>query len=171
MRLGDLELTPDEMFDQNTLEQRFDRGMTGRGIEICYDEDEQRYLRLFSSDESPYNDDVRGGQFTYIGEGLSGDQELKAGNRYLAESVDTPIPIFFFHREDSRHDWEYQGQVEVVDYEYVRAPSAERMIYRFTLQRRDEGRETVDPDEGIPDLTRPRRTEVTKSRSSETRRW
>lgn len=164
MKLADLSLTPGERLSGSDLAECFERGMTGRGIEICYDEDDQRYLRLFSSDTGPYADDVTGGQFTYIGEGQSGDQSLTGGNKFLAQAKHNPLPIFFFHRTDSDSPWEYQGQVEVVDYEHGHFDTSDRDVYRFVLQRRHEQGGRVDTVEATPDLSPAERVETTRSR-------
>lgn len=164
MKLADLSLDPGERLSGSELQERFDRGMTGRGIEICYDEDDQRYLRLFSSDTGPYADDVTGGQFTYIGEGQTGDQTLTGGNRFLADAADRPLPIFFFHRSDDSADWEYQGQVSVVDYELGPFDTGDREVYQFILQRHREQEERVDTVEAAPDLSAAERVETTRSR-------
>lgn len=162
MKLAELELVPGTSYDASALRDRFDRGMTGRGIEICYDEDEQRYLRLFSTDTGPYADEVTGGQFAYIGEGQTGDQTLTAGNRYLANAVDAPLPIFFFHRAGDAAGWEYQGQVDVVDYAPVERDG--RQVFRFTLQRRTETSERIDRTEAAVDLDAPEQTTTTRTR-------
>ncbi|KAB1194703.1 HNH endonuclease [Haloferax sp. MBLA0076] len=164
MKLADLSLTPGERLSGSELEARFDRGMTGRGIEICYDDDEQRYLRLFSSDTGPYADDVTGGQFTYIGEGRTGDQTLTGGNKFLAQAEDNPLPIFFFHRPDNNADWEYQGQVEVVSHECGPFDTDDREVFQFVLRRRAEHEERVDAAESTPDLSPPERIQTTRSR-------
>ena len=164
MKLAELSLTPGERLSGSDLEERFERGMTGRGIEICYDEEDQRYLRLFSSDTGPYADDVTGGQFTYIGEGRTGDQTLTAGNKFLAHAKEHLLPIFFFHRQDNSADWEYQGQVEVVDYDCGPFDTDDRDVYRFVLQRRHDQEERVDPVEVTPDLAPAERVETTRSR-------
>lgn len=162
MRLADLELEPGAAYDASDLREAFDRGMTGRGIEICYDADEQRYLRLFSADTGPYADEVTGGQFTYVGEGQTGDQTLTAGNRYLANAADAPLPVFFFHRRTDGAAWEYQGQVDVLACDEVEHGG--RTVYQFTLQRRGETRERIDRTEAAADLDAPERVETSRSR-------
>ncbi|ELZ91497.1 HNH endonuclease domain-containing protein [Haloferax mucosum ATCC BAA-1512] len=164
MKLADLSLESGERLSSSDLRDRFDRGMTGRGIEICYDDDDQRYLRLFSSDTGPYADDVTGGQFTYIGEGQTGDQTLTGGNRFLANAKDRPLPIFFFHRSDGDDDWEYQGRVSVVDYDSGPFDTGDRTVYRFVLERHYEHGEQVDDAEATPDLSAAERVETTRSR-------
>lgn len=164
MELAALSLEPGERLSGSELSTRFDRGMTGRGIEICYDDDDQRYLRLFSSDTGPYGDDVTGGEFTYVGEGRTGDQTLTGGNKFLARAKRHPLPIFFFHRESGEADWEYQGQVEVVDYACGPFEGDDRDVYRFVLRRRHETRERVDDEEAAADLAPAGRTETTRSR-------
>jgi 5-methylcytosine-specific restriction endonuclease McrA len=164
MKVANLNIEVGDRFSLNELREVFDRGSTNRGIEVCYDEDDQKYVRLFSSETGPYNDNVRSGQFTYIGEGRTGDQELKGGNRVLAQSIEAPIPIYFFYKESTNTEWEYQGQAAVLDYERRLVPSEDREVYQFTLQRRTEGRERVDGDEQAVDLTRPERIESTRSR-------
>ncbi|QCJ47766.1 HNH endonuclease [Haloprofundus sp. MHR1] len=164
MKLSELELDVGEQLAPSTLKERFDRGMTGRGIEICYDEENQRYLRVFSDEDGPYSDDVRPGQFLYIGDGKSGDQKLTHGNKALVNSIERPLPIFFFHREASVSEWEYQGLVEVVNYEYGPLNPNERSVFQFLLQRESEGVEVVDEVESVADLPQPDRTEVTRCR-------
>lgn len=162
MQLAALDLEAGTAYDAADLREAFDRGMTGRGIEICYDGDDQRYLRLFSADTGPYADDVTGGQFAYVGEGQTGDQTLTGGNRYLANAADAPLPIFFFHRKADESAWEYQGQVDVVRYAPVE--DGGRRVYRFTLQRRSESREGIDREEAASDLGAPERVETTRAR-------
>jgi predicted restriction endonuclease len=164
MKLEDLEIESGEGFTRAELDERFDRGMTGRGIEICYDEEDQRYLRLFSHEGGPYSDDVRAGQFTYIGEGQQGDQKRQYGNKALIESLKAPLPICFFYKSEDADRWEYRGLVEVVDYDYGYLPEEGRKVYQFTLQRIEQGTEKADTDEAPPDLARPRRAETTQSR-------
>lgn len=164
MKLTELSLEVGRRFSRSDLESTFDRGMTGRGIEICYDEDDQRYLRLFSRETGPYDDEVTAGQFTYIGEGRTGDQTLTAGNRILASARDHPIPIFFFYKSPAHDAWEYQGLVDVVHYRRVYYESEGREIFEFTLQRRTDATEPVDTEEAVPDSARPDRVETTRSR-------
>lgn len=164
MRLGALEIEPGEKFTPAELQERFDRGMTGRGIEICYDDDDQRYLRLFASADGPYGDEIESGQLTYIGEGQTGNQELKGGNRILVEATDSPLPIFFFNRESDTSEWTYQGLVDVLEYDYGPFEGDGRDVYRFRLQRRSEFQERVDSDESASDISTPRRTQTTRSR-------
>jgi 5-methylcytosine-specific restriction endonuclease McrA len=164
MKLEQLELEIGEQFTPAELEERFDRKMVGRGIEIYYDEEDQRYLRLFSNENGPYSDDVRSGQFTYIGDGQSGDQSLTHGNKALVESQEAPLPIYFFYKGAGSDEWEYQGLVEVVDHDYGHLHEEGRKVYQFTLQRQDEGIEKVDEEEAAADLTKPDRVLTTRSR-------
>lgn len=164
MKLQELDLSVGRQFDRDELRGAFDRGMTGRGIEICYDSEDQRYLRLFSRDDGPYSDEISGSQFTYIGEGRTGDQERKAGNKALVESMRIPLPIFFFHKGSDDEAWEYQGRVEVIDYEYGYHDPEGRKVFQFTLRRAHEEDEPVDEHEGVPDIGRPERVETTRSR-------
>ncbi|WP_380678404.1 HNH endonuclease [Salinigranum sp. GCM10025319] len=164
MKLGELDLDSGTRFTRADLDATFDRGMTGRGIEICYDEEDQRYLRLFSKETGPYADDVTVGQFTYIGEGRTGDQTLTAGNKVLASARDHPLPIFFFYKRPGDETWEYEGLVDVVDYRRVYHEPEARYVFEFTIQRREESTERVDAEESTPDITRPDRVETTRSR-------
>lgn len=63
-------------YDQNQIEEIFDTGFgyQSTGINVRRDDADQRYILLFAKEDGPYNDNVREGQFEYIGEGLSGDQ-------------------------------------------------------------------------------------------------
>lgn len=164
MKLAELSLDVGTRFTREDLAETFDRGMTGRGIEICYDADDQRYLRLFSTETGPYDDDVTAGQFTYVGEGLEGDQTLTAGNRILASARDTPLPIFFFYKGPGDDKWEFQGPIDVIDYRRVFYDPEERYIFEFVLQRRTDSTEQVDREEAVEDLPRPSRAETTRSR-------
>lgn len=160
MRLAEIDLEVGETYTSDGLRSVFDRGLTGRGIEICYDSEDRRYLRLFARGDGPYADILGGDEFTYIGEGQSGDQELTAGNRYLAEAKTAPLPIFFFYKSGDADAWEYRGQVEVLDYERVRRNG--RRVFEFTLTY--QTRDRVDQSSHASDISPPRRIETRRSR-------
>lgn len=160
MRLSNIDLEVGETYTSDGLQSVFDRGLTGRGIEICYDSDDRRYLRLFARGDGPYADSLSGDEFTYVGEGQSGDQELKAGNRYLAEAKTAPLPIFFFYKPTNADAWEYRGPVEVLDYERVRRGG--RRVFEFTLTYQTKDR--VDQSSHASDISPPRRIETRRSR-------
>ncbi|ADJ16698.1 hypothetical protein [Halalkalicoccus jeotgali] len=64
-----------DYYDQDQIEEIFDTGFGYQitGINVRRDDADQRYILLFAKEDGPYDDDVREGQFEYIGEGLSGD--------------------------------------------------------------------------------------------------
>ncbi|WP_281193647.1 HNH endonuclease [Halorubrum sp. F4] len=160
MRLSDLDLEVGERYTSDRLQSVFDRGMTGRGIEICYDSDDRRYLRLFARGDGPYADKLSGDEFTYVGEGQSGDQELTAGNRYLAEAKTAPLPIFFFYKPSGGDAWEYRGRVEVLAFDRVRRNG--RRVFEFTLTY--DTKERVDRSSHASDISPPKRVETRRSR-------
>lgn len=160
MKLSNIDLEIGGEYRSDELQSAFDRGLTGRGIEICYDSDDRRYLRLFARGDGPYDDNLSGDEFTYVGEGQSGDQELIAGNRYLAEAETVPLPIFFFYKPTGADTWEYRGQVEVLEYERVRRNG--RRVFEFTLTYHTKDR--VNLSSHASDISPPKRIETRRSR-------
>lgn len=132
--------TPDgigvgDRVSQEEIEDTFntDFGYYVKGINPRRDENDNRYILLFANEDGPYGDSVTEGQFEYIGEGLEGDQsETSPGNSTLIDSVTENIPVYFFYKRQNRDGWEYQGQVNVLDYR--REKQDGRQILVFTLE-------------------------------------
>jgi len=181
MLLEDVSIEEGDSLRQSDFQGYFGHGATGKGIEIRYDDKDQKYLWLFAKEGGRYVDDIGTDRFTYVGEDPQGpgvdnpgqeDQELKRGNAALREAIDNPLPIFLFFQPDDTDTWEFRGLVEVVSFEYK--PQGERYVYEFTLERNEtslvgEGTGftsdvSLDESERVPDVSPPPRTESTLSR-------
>lgn len=106
---------------QNEIEERFETGFGYRisGINPRRDDQNNRYILVFANEDGPYDDSVTQGQFEYIGEGLEGDQsEDSPGNSALIDAVSADFPVYFFYTKADIPGWEYQGQVDVRDYQF-----------------------------------------------------
>jgi putative restriction endonuclease len=109
------------------------------GINPRRDDDDQRYILLFANEDGPYSDSVTQGRFEYIGEGLSGDQsEDSAGNSALIDANTSDIPIHFFYKSADGEMWEYQGLVDVIDYELRTQDGREVLVFTLTHQQQPE---------------------------------
>lgn len=123
---------------QNEIEEAFDTGFGYRisGINPRRDDRDQRYVLVFAREDGPYDDSVRDGEFEYIGEGLSGDQsETSPGNSTLIDAISSDIPVHFFYQDVTDGKWEYQGLVDVRDYEFREQDG--RQVLVFTMEHRD----------------------------------
>lgn len=88
-----------EELTKEEIEEVFDTGFGYQisGINPRRDQNDRRYILLFSKDDGPYADSVSGIEFEYLGEGLEGDQSQNSpGNSALIDAVNTTIPIYFF---------------------------------------------------------------------------
>lgn len=132
-------LHPGDRLSQADIEALFDTGFGYQisGINPRRDDDEQRYVLLFSHEDGPYADEIGTGEFRYIGEGLEGDQsETSPGNAVLIDAITNPIPIYFFYKGSADTRWQYRGQVRVRGYE--REEHGGREVLVFTMQQKDE---------------------------------
>ena len=133
------ELTIGDQVSQEEIEEAFDTGFGYQisGINPRRDKNDNRYILLFTNESGPYDDTVTQGEFKYIGEGLEGDQsESSPGNAALIDACTADIPTHFFYKRTDESDWEYQGLVDVVDYE--RQQRNGRSVLVFTLEHREE---------------------------------
>ncbi len=124
-----------EHLTQDEIEDQFNTGFGYQisGINPRRDQNDDRYILLFATEDGPYDDSVTEGQFTYIGEGLEGDQsETSSGNSALIDAISTAIPIYFFHSTTDQSGWEYQGQVDII--EYQRETQHGREVLLFTME-------------------------------------
>lgn len=120
---------------QVDIEDAFQTGFGYRisGINPRRDDQDQRYVLLFANEDGPYSDSVTQGTFEYVGEGLEGDQkESSPGNSVLIDAVTGGFPVYFFYQRGGDGRWEYQGQVDVLDYEYRERDG--RQVLVFTVQ-------------------------------------
>jgi len=148
-------LSPDielgENLAQEQIESAFDTGFGYRisGINPRRDNHDRRYILVFANEDGPYNDSVTEGRFEYVGEGLSGDQSMDSpGNSALVDATRSDIPIHFFYKPAEDADWEYQGLVDAVDYEFQERDGREVLI--FTLEHQENERKEPQ-HEGSPE--------------------
>jgi putative restriction endonuclease len=126
-----------DRFTQQEIEDEFDTGFGYQisGINPRRDEQDRRYILLFSNEDGPYEDSVVRGQFEYIGEGLSGDQsESSPGNSSLIDAITSAIPIHFFYQDSGDGNWEYRGLVDVLGYQIEERGG--RQVLVFSMEHR-----------------------------------
>lgn len=122
---------------QEEIEEAFDTGFGYRisGINPRRDSNDHRYVLVFAREDGPYDDSVRDGAFEYIGEGLSGDQsETSPGNATLIDAASSDIPVHFFYQDATEGEWEYQGLVDVCDYEFREQDGREVLVFKMEHQ-------------------------------------
>lgn len=125
---------------QEEIEEAFDTGFGYRisGINPRRNHQDRRYVLVFANEDGPYDDSVTRGRFEYVGEGLTGDQsETSPGNSTLIDAIGDDIPIHFFYQSESDDKWEYQGLVDVLDYEFIERDGRDVLV--FTMEHRDTG--------------------------------
>jgi putative restriction endonuclease len=131
------------------------------GINYRNPDERQRFIVLLSKEGGPYSDEVTSSEtFHYIGEGLEGDQNRTPRNQALIDAVEESFPIYFFYQYEERSQWQYQGLVEVMDFQRIEKDG--RKVFRFTMRRLDmddyteykEAQETVEKQVEEPNLTR-----------------
>ncbi|ELY68551.1 HNH endonuclease [Natrinema versiforme] len=126
-------------YAQTDLEDAFDTsfGSYIKGISPRTDEEgELAYIIVKAREDGPYDDEIDGERFTYIGEGVpeKGDQQLTGANGALLEQADrSTVPVYFFYQPADSDDLRYEGLVDVTDAEYVSQDG--RMVYQFTMER------------------------------------
>lgn len=126
-----------DSLSKEEIENAFDTGFGYRisGINPRRDSRDNRYVLVFANEDGPYDDSVTQGRFEYIGEGLEGDQSTSSpGNSTLIDAISASIPVHFFYRQSGKKGWEYQGLVEVLDYEFRDQEGREVIV--FTMEHR-----------------------------------
>lgn len=127
-------LQTDSKYDKEEIENIFDHGFGYqiRGINrITGDDGSLECILVFSKDDGPYSDAVKGGEFTYWGELQNGEHNT-AYNKGLVKAITEDIPVHFFHQEDSA-EWEYLGEVDVVGVKETKDNKG-RTNYRFSFE-------------------------------------
>lgn len=133
-------ITIGSRYTQDDIEEAFDTGFGYQisGINPRRDDNDRRYVLLFANEGGPYDDSVTQGRFTYIGEGLSGDQsESSPGNSVLIDAASSGIPVHFFYQDTDGNGWEYQGLVDVLDYRFEKQGG--RQVLVFDMEHREIG--------------------------------
>lgn len=126
-----------DRLSKEDIEETFDTGFGYQisGINPRRDEDDNRYVLVFAKEDGPYDDSVKRGQFEYIGEGLHGDQkETSPGNSVLIDAVSSDLPVHFFYKGREDRQWEYQGLVDVLGYEFEEHDG--RQVIVFAMEHR-----------------------------------
>jgi putative restriction endonuclease len=126
-------------YRQDDIEEAFGTGFGYQisGINPRRDSQDRRYVLLFANEDGPYDDSVRQGRFEYIGEGLSGDQsESSPGNSVLIDAVSSGTPVHFFYQDSGDGEWEYQGLVDVLDYQFDQRGG--RQVLIFEIEHKEE---------------------------------
>ena len=108
-----------------------------------------------SGQQYGYQDEWDGDNFLYTGEGQVGDQQMKVGNRALAEHAKMGKSVHLF--EGSREAFvRYMGEVTYLDHHVIRAPDRNgepRNAYRFVLKRAPSASAEQMPVSDIPNAT------------------
>lgn len=146
------DLSQGDQLNQADIEALFETGFGYQisGINPRRDDNDQRYVLVFANEDGPYSDTVQDGCFEYIGEGLSGDQSSSSpGNAVLIDAVSNPVPIYFFYKNIGEPHWEYQGQIEVVEYDYTEQDG--RNVFVFQMAHKASA-EHVSENESRPGL-------------------
>jgi putative restriction endonuclease len=145
---------------QEEIEDAFDTGFGYRisGINVRRDKQDRQYVLVFANEDGPYEDSVRQGRFEYVGEGQTGDQsESNPSNSTLIDAIGGGIPVHFFYKSKSADQWEYQGLIDVLDYEVVEQGGRE--VLMFTMEHRRTGTETPSKEETTSEAVKPNNSE------------
>ena len=73
----------------------------------------------------------------YTGSGRRGDQKLDAANQALLNPIQTSHSVPLFNKL-AVNRWQYLGRFTVVDANYIRDNTRNRMIWKFTLRMAQE---------------------------------
>lgn len=87
---------------------------------------------------NPCYPDTHGGNnntILYTGNGRRGDQKLDAQNRALLDAIETRVSVPLFNKLAPGR-WEFLGHWTVADGRYIYDEAQKRMVWRFTLERR-----------------------------------
>ncbi|SFL08319.1 putative restriction endonuclease [Halogranum rubrum] len=140
-------LTIGTRYTQEEIEDLFDTGFGYQisGINPRRPSDGERYVLLFANEDGPYSDAVTEGTFEYVGEGLQGDQsEKSSGNSTLIDAVDEDFSIHFFYQHSDASGWEYQGLVDVLDWEWRVQKGREILVFTMAHRRSEHDVTWVD---------------------------
>lgn len=162
---------------QEQIQEAFDTGFGYQisGINPRRDSQDCRYILVFANENGPYNDSVTQGQFNYIGEGLSGDQiKSSSGNSALIDAVSSTIPVHFFYQSSGQGNWEYQGLVDVLNYEFEKQDGRQVLVFKMKHQAEanpeteSPGQETVSEERTYLEQALDNEPQLTDDRSEYT---
>lgn len=132
-----VEVSVGDQLTKEEIEETFDTGFGYQisGINPRRDDSDHRYVLLFATQDGPYNDLITQGKFEYIGEGQTGDQrETSPGNSVLIDAISSDIMVYFFYKGSNEKKWEYQGPVDVLDYECKEHDGRRLLVFRMEHQ-------------------------------------
>lgn len=66
--VDDIHLVSGERYSAEQIKEIFEKGFAGGGIQQRYDDNENKYLWLFSYEDSEYGDDLTTDPMRYVGE-------------------------------------------------------------------------------------------------------
>jgi hypothetical protein len=98
------------------------------------------HMFLFHDEtNNPYGDVQQGSVVTYVGEGRTGNQDLKRNNFTLANHLETGVQVHYFVQPKGKPGViRYQGPVFVDEYDEVFRPEEGRSVWQFRLMPADE---------------------------------
>lgn len=136
-----------DRLSQEEIEKAFDTGFGYRisGINPRRDSQDRQYVLVFANEDGPYDDSVTQGQFEYVGEGLEGDQsETSSGNSVLVDAASSGIPVHFFYQQSGSGEWEYQGLIDVLDYEFREQGGRDVIVFEMEHRKQMEDMSWLD---------------------------
>lgn len=108
----------------------------------------RNHMLLFHNEtENPYGDAHEGDLVRYVGQGMSGDQELKGFNATLANHLDLGVQVHYFVQpKENPGKVRYVGPVIVESHEQVYREAEGRSVWVFSLlpaKRENVGEDAV----------------------------
>lgn len=81
------------------------------------------------------------------------------GNAALIDTIDTPIPVYFFYKDITTSGWQYQGIVDVQDFQWGEQDGRQVLVFEMEYVEKEKrghpGLYLVPvSDEWIPDFER-----------------
>lgn len=137
--VDDVHLVSGEQYSAKQIKETFEKGFAGGGIQPRYDDNENKYLWLFSYKDSEYGDDLTTDPMRYVGEKntnpVGADQADNGGNGAILNSASEETPMFLFERVESNPTvYHFHGRVELADYEYNFRPNKGLKEFDFYLR-------------------------------------
>jgi putative restriction endonuclease len=126
-------LTVGNNYSKDEIEKAFQTNFGARikGITLRRWTDNTPYIIIFSSAKGPYADNIKGNEFTYVGEGLRGNQKLTTANKILMNSDLDGRKVYGFVQDDKLDGWEYIGELKVIGHDYVEKSG--RKVYEYQI--------------------------------------
>lgn len=106
----------------------------------------RNHMFLFHNEaENPYGDAHEGDLVRYVGQGMTGDQEMKGFNAILASHLDRGVQVHYFVQpKDESGKIRYVGPVVVDEHEQVYRANEGRFVWVFSLLPAKRGTQPED---------------------------